>query len=120
MHHQIRQIKEWKEQKLRQELEEKELQESRASQALNRGQLVKENIRRNQKNQKDAQQKENEMPLKYMVDIEEANMVLEDNKYNRYEDVIPFENLLDTSQFFWYSPVPDLPEKHEINSYTKL
>ena len=61
--------------------------------------------------------KEEAPPLKYLVDIEEANKVLEDKKYQREYDLLNFEDLEGSSQYFWYSPVPNLQKKEaQINT----
>ena len=47
-------------------------------------------------------------PTDYKLAQQEITDVLESNPYHRSYDRVNFEDLINSSQLFWYSPVPDL------------
>ena len=54
-----------------------------------------------------------EPPLMYRMSQHEVSTILDNHKYTRMRDAINFEDISQSSQFFWYSPVPNLQEKKD-------
>ena len=50
-------------------------------------------------------------PPEIRVGVDEAYTILEKQRYNRGHDLINFEDLEFSQQYFWYSPVPNLQLK---------
>ena len=63
---------------------------------------------------------EDELPDLYKVSQKEINLILERAKQERMKDVIEFEEIRNSSQLFWYSPVPNLAEKEQQLNTLKL
>lgn len=44
----------------------------------------------------------------YRMSQHEVSTILDNHKYTPMRDAINFEDISQSSQFFWYSPVPNL------------
>ena len=53
------------------------------------------------------------------ISLDEAYNILEKHKYQRSNDLINFEDLEFSQQYFWYSPVPNLQQKENMLNQKK-